>query len=318
MVAATLHEQTYEVVPCGNSREEWLEARRTGIGASDMASLLNISGWGTPFHVWLAKVGGPALDSPTKEKRWGLKLEETIATAYEETTGRAVILPPKLIRSKQAPFMLASLDRVVEDAGIIFPLELKSASSDKDFRGNVIWGEPGSDHVPDIYNVQCQHQMFVVGAPFADIAVLIGLGDFRVYRIPRHDGLIETILRVAEDFWQSVVTYQSPEPSWEHPLTPALVTRLYGLDEELTVQLGMDAVEMLDRWEEAKDGIAAAKRAADLWKSRLLMQMGEAAVAYLPDGSKVTRKLVHVKAHEVAARDDVRLYPKRPKNPIDE
>ena len=36
-----------------NSREEWLAARNEGIGASEVASVLGLNPWETPYQLWL-------------------------------------------------------------------------------------------------------------------------------------------------------------------------------------------------------------------------------------------------------------------------
>ena len=40
------------------TREEWLSARRTGIGGSDIAAILGLSPWRTPLDVYRDKVDG--------------------------------------------------------------------------------------------------------------------------------------------------------------------------------------------------------------------------------------------------------------------
>jgi predicted phage-related endonuclease len=45
------------VLPAEASREEWLAARRLGIGGSDIGALLGASPWSTPLDVWADKTG---------------------------------------------------------------------------------------------------------------------------------------------------------------------------------------------------------------------------------------------------------------------
>ena len=37
------------------TREEWLKARKLGLGGSDMAAVLGLSPWRSPIDVWLDK-----------------------------------------------------------------------------------------------------------------------------------------------------------------------------------------------------------------------------------------------------------------------
>ena len=41
----------------GLSRDEWLAIRRTGIGSSDIAGVLGLSPWASPYTVWADKRG---------------------------------------------------------------------------------------------------------------------------------------------------------------------------------------------------------------------------------------------------------------------
>ena len=39
-----------------HDREKWLNARRSGLGASEVAAVLGLSPWSTPYKVWRDKV----------------------------------------------------------------------------------------------------------------------------------------------------------------------------------------------------------------------------------------------------------------------
>jgi putative phage-type endonuclease len=63
------------VLPHDASREEWLAARRAGIGGSDIGALLGASPWSTPLDVWADKTG-QAEPTPTNDAmRVGNRLE---------------------------------------------------------------------------------------------------------------------------------------------------------------------------------------------------------------------------------------------------
>ena len=49
---------TYTVVTtAAQGSDEWLDARRNGIGGSDVAAVLGANPWRTPLEVWLSKTG---------------------------------------------------------------------------------------------------------------------------------------------------------------------------------------------------------------------------------------------------------------------
>jgi predicted phage-related endonuclease len=75
------------------------------------------------------------------------------------------------------------------------------------------WGEPGTDQVPPLYLVQCAWYMAITECQSADLAVLIGNSDFRVYTIDRDLELEELILSHALHFWgEHVIEQTPPEP----------------------------------------------------------------------------------------------------------
>ena len=120
-----------------DGRTAWLEARRRGVGASDIAAILGRSSWKTAYHVYHEKLGSwVQADNP--RMRWGRKLEDLVAQEYAELTGRFVFRPEEtLLRSKAYPWMFASLDRLVHEVedrsclGREIILECKTAAEDR-------------------------------------------------------------------------------------------------------------------------------------------------------------------------------------------
>jgi predicted phage-related endonuclease len=88
-------------------------------------------------------------------------------------------------------------------------LECKTSSA---FNKND-WGEPGTDQVPPLYLVQCAWYMAITECRSADLAVLIGNSDFRIYTIARDLELEGLILSHAHHFWhEHVLGKKPPEP----------------------------------------------------------------------------------------------------------
>ena len=51
------------------NREEWLTHRQEGIGSSEVATILGLNPWETPYQLWRRKKG---LDAP-KEETFAMK-----------------------------------------------------------------------------------------------------------------------------------------------------------------------------------------------------------------------------------------------------
>ena len=72
-------------------RNEWLEHRKSGIGSSEVATILGLNPWETPYQLWRRKVG---LDEPKTETfamKAGHYLEDAVAQFWHDDTGREII-----------------------------------------------------------------------------------------------------------------------------------------------------------------------------------------------------------------------------------
>lgn len=72
-------------------RDQWLAARTQGIGASEVATIVGLNPWETPYQLWRRKVG---LDAPKPENTamaTGHILEDGVAQFWARATGREII-----------------------------------------------------------------------------------------------------------------------------------------------------------------------------------------------------------------------------------
>lgn len=188
------------------SHDEWLDERRKGIGGSDAGALLGLSSYNTPLDVYLDKIGQADPIEDNDAMYWGRVLEDIVAAEYEKRSGNKVRRNNKILQHKDHPFIMANLDReIIGKNGI---LECKTAG-----RATEDWGPDGSDIVPTHYIAQVMHYMAVTGADFADLAVLIGGRDFRIYHIPRDEEIIKMVIDREIVFWtENVEARVAPDP----------------------------------------------------------------------------------------------------------
>jgi putative phage-type endonuclease len=184
------------------SREKWLEVRNGGIGSSDAAAAIGLSPYKSPLELWLEKTGRkPPEDLSEKEAIfWGTTLEPILAAVYQQRTGNKVRRVNAVLQHPTQSFMLANLDRAVGYDGI---LEIKTAG----YHSAPQWEET----VPEAYQCQVLHQLAVTGKAWADVAVLIGGQDFRIYRIERDEEKIFDLVDQETGFWQCVTDDVPPD-----------------------------------------------------------------------------------------------------------
>lgn len=185
------------------SRQEWLEVRNGGIGSSDAAAAIGLSPYKSPLELWLEKTGRKAPDDLSQSEAvfWGTTLEPVLAKVYAERTGNKVRRVNAVLQHPEHPFMLANLDRAIGADGV---LEIKTAGH----HSAVFW----EDGIPEAYQCQVLHQLAVTGKGWADVAVLIGGQDFRIYRIERDDEKVSALVEREARFWQKVMKDTAPDP----------------------------------------------------------------------------------------------------------
>ena len=289
-------------------RDVWLEQRRSSLGASDAPAVCCLSPWRTPLDVYLEKIGQAPSESESLQAYIGRVMEPAIAAIYERQTGLALRPPSEpIVYHPERKWQHASLDRVREDGRVV---ELKTAGG----KMAKLWGTE-DDAVPDPYLIQLTHQMMVTGADQADIAVLIGGTDFRVYTVPFNRHLADTVLAMEEEFWVRVEQRHPPDPDWDNARTPKLVNALHVPQPGVRVELGLEAVVPVASFLEAKDTIERTAAYAEGLKARIIEMMGPASEAVLPDGTLLTRKAVKIKEH---ARRETTRYEFRIKGPMKE
>lgn len=182
-------------------RTEWLEARRKCITGSDIAAICGISPYRNSMDVYCEKLGlvPEQPDNPAME--WGRRLENVVAEKYAEENAVQLLPGEFTVRDK---WMGATPDRLVVNPKK--GLEVKTAG----FRTAKLFGEPGTDAVPDTHALQCAWYMSVMDINDWDLAVLINGSDYRVYHLKRSARLENRLIEIAQNFRERHILTQTP------------------------------------------------------------------------------------------------------------
>lgn len=223
---------TYELLPeYEQDSPEWHEARRNGIGASEVAAILGLSPFQTPLSVYRVKMGVPN-EIPEDLAYFGHALEAPIAQWIRDKHPKVGMVGAGIsARSVEWPWLTATPDRMA--ANTIIPIEIKTSSAYSKDK----W----ADGVPLYYQTQVQTQLAVLGAPFGWLAVLHGGNSPELYRVERDEGFIQDhLIPKTRDFWeQHVLAQVPPEPS-----TPAEAVELWPGDPDVSVEGGEALYEL--------------------------------------------------------------------------
>ena len=281
-----------------NAREQWLQERRTGIGGSDAAVIFDASPFMTALELYFDKRGELPVDPIEPEHlKWGRLLEPVVRQEYAERTGRVVQQIPALVVHPRYPWMIGNMDGHVVDGQRVY--EGKTARTSEG------WGEPGTDQVPEHILFQAQHYLCVTGYAVADVAVLIGGSDFRLYEIPADREFHDLLIQGEHDFWQQVQKGEPPRPEFNRESARDMLRRLFPGTNGQTIVADAPLEHWRRIYDEAAERARVYQNAADSAKAHMLYCMGEAAQLSFSDGKCLRRKLVKRKGYVVEASENM-------------
>jgi len=137
---------------------EWLEWRRKGIGASDIAAIIGVSPYSTPYQVWLEKTGKSTGFAGNYATQRGSELEVKARARYELVSLED--MPPGIAIHPSYEIVRVSLDGIRRpDCKKI--LEIKCPGIDSHLTAL-------ENKVPDHYEPQVQYQLAATGADELD------------------------------------------------------------------------------------------------------------------------------------------------------
>ena len=251
-------------------RKLWLEERQKSLGGSEAAAVCGLSPWRTPYQVWEDKLNLSEPQEPTEAMEWGSLLEPLIRQRYSDVTGRAVRLPSGILHHPTVDFMSGSIDGFTEDERLI---EIKTS------RFGEGWGEEGSDEIPVPYILQVQHYLAVTGLKVADVPVLIGGQDFRIYEVKADLEFQEKLIEKETAFWELVKTGTPPEP-----INTQDAIKRYAKSQGKSLVATENIVLALKALSACKKEIESYEAELEIAKLKVMSYMGEADTLANVDG----------------------------------
>lgn len=266
-----------ELVPVDpfTDRDAWLDWRRGGIGASDIAGVLGISRWSSPWRVWAEKVGLLGGQQATNAMKAGIYLEDGIRRWYADETGLHVEKAGAAMQSLRSPLLRCTGDGEVYNpatGALLGGLEIKNEG-------------PGSawTAVPDQYQAQGQWQMAVAGWDRVHFAVLHGRNPDFGCVLERDDRDIEFMVERAEEFWADHVAAGVPPDIDGSEATARALAEVYpGHVPGDRVDIS-ELVDVVAEWRAAADARREAEAAEKAAKNRLLAEIADAELGTVDD-----------------------------------
>lgn len=175
--------------------------------ASNVAALLNMSPWDTPYSVYDQMINGT--EKPMNEAmQRGKDLEPVARAKLEEIIGEK--LEPAVFESGEFPFLGVSLDAVTKDLKKGYEIKVTGLKQlEKALKGEV----------PGHYNFQCQTQMATMGWTVMWLFFWVDEEHYALVPVSRDPAIIDQIIEAADSFWKDHILKQIPPPmsvrDWE-------------------------------------------------------------------------------------------------------
>lgn len=281
-------------------QDAWLDWRRQGLGASDVAAILGLSPWASRWSLWADKTGLTRDQADTEDMEFGRWAELMIGPWFEHRTGLHVACQQERCEHPELSWARCTLDgRVFESPNSDQPLGVLEI---KTVRSSAPW-----DEIPAHYQCQAQWQMFVTGAERVWFAVL-HRRRLEVYQLERDEADIALIAAEAESFWSDhVVAGVAPDVDGSDATWRALTAVWPEHTPGVGVELGSDGAAWVQELLDARAGRRAAEKAENAAKARLAAALGDAEEGVV-DG----RRVVTFRAQTTKRLDADRLRRERP------
>ena len=190
----------FEFVSAPQRSPEWFEMRKGGITATGITAINGTSPYKTAYRLWAELTGQVGEQEVGAAAQRGQLLEQAVADYYTAETGKKLRKSNGIVRLKEFPWAMASLDRTIigDTTGLV---EIKTSTSSR-------WQ---LYPVPPEYVDQVQWQMFITGAEYCDVAVLLSGLVFRIERVEA-DPVYQTQLFDKAVLFRELVQSKTPPP----------------------------------------------------------------------------------------------------------
>lgn len=182
--------------------EEWLEMRRTRLGASDAPIVMEVSPWSTPYQLWQQKLNLVPAKPKNKAMLHGIKKEDEARTLFIIETG--IPVKDEVVFHRHNSWMMASLDGISADRKTI--VEIKCA-------GETDHNTASLGQVPEKYYPQLQHQLEVCDLDMAYYFSYRAPDDTVLLKVYRDEKYIKRMIQLEEEFWECVTSFVAPKMS---------------------------------------------------------------------------------------------------------
>lgn len=297
---------------------EWLAARRQGVTASEIASVMGLAPdtWPSPYALYHRKRGDLPDIEDTIALRVGRHFESLVCELFSDARPQLYLVGDgrELYAHPTRPWQLATPDSLVYEGRGDSPVAVFEAKTAASYDG---WGPDGSDEIPVHYRCQVLWQCDVTGVDSWFLACLFT--HSRALRI--YEGVIgsqaeadlEVMRGAAREFLDRIRWDNPPDVDWR-PQTSAALKHLHPSLED------RDAIiprALARQYKAACRAYKAAEQRKKAAENRIRDRIGPASRARTDDqhgpGEVIaSRQVYEVKEHTRKASTVDKLVPAKP------
>ncbi len=274
------------------TRDEWLAARSTFIGASESAAILGCGYAGqNALTVYASKLKPEeSAFEATEAMIVGSLIEPGLCRVFEHFNQKPAWQekPFRVRRHSEMGFIGATLDAITTETGFPeeIPVELKNVS------GMLMKQWSDEQVAPLKFQVQCAHQMLVTGAQKAFLMGLIGGNKPVIRELHRNDKFISVLQAKLIEFWGFVERQELPTDfiDWESDATSDALKTLHPDDNGQAVLMPEESVDWFEQLQLAKAKIKEADEIKTAAENRIKAAIGDNTFGLLPDGTRLSWK----------------------------
>lgn len=277
----------YKVIDDGRQRDNWLQLRTQGLGASEIGAVCGVApGYSSALKVWHEKTTGEPDDADSAVMRFGRRYELLLANDLAEEYGLRFEMEGRLLASKRRPWQTCTLDAKVwddehgDEPGL---LELKSSLFGEDWR---------TEGFPAHIRLQTEQQFAVTGFTWGMVGVFNRTNCLQwAHPIEPDMDLRRLIDDEGHTFWHdNVLGGKAPPPDGSKSAKETLAKMFPVASPGAVVGLPTDAAG----WAAERAGLREIKKDTvgrlDEIDQRLRMAIGDAEFGRFPDGSGFSLK----------------------------
>jgi len=230
---------TFEYIDVAERSPAWYERRRRGITASEIAAVLGLSPWCSPFTLHMRKTGAVD-DQPDNERlAIGRDMEDVVLRQFARRHPELTITKGGLYRSTARTWQLATPDALAYEKPAesdYDPLNLSvpAVPADPHYNAPIAvvqaktaathheWGDEGTDEIPVQYRCQVLWEMDVMGVGVAYVPVIFGNAKYAEYVVEYSVTDIDIMRRRAAQFLARLADGEPPPVDWATSTTDTL------------------------------------------------------------------------------------------------